>query len=191
MAGRPAPQAGARGKKAPKKITESYLHNSGLHYLQRFATGTENFRRVMMRKVDRSCRYHADQNRDDCLRMIDVLIEKFTRSGLLNDETYTSGKVASLRRRGESARAIEARLQAKGVGREDIRRALTALQESGGNDDFHAALRFARRRRLGPFAGGKAKEPEKQMAAFARAGYGYEIAGRVLKTSREVAESLI
>jgi regulatory protein len=181
----------AKIRKPPKKITESYLHNSGLHYLQRFATGTENFRRVMMRKIDRSCRHHADQNREDCIKMVDALIEKFTRSGLLNDETYASGKVASLRRRGESARAIEARLQAKGVRREDIRRALTALHESGGNDDFHAALRFARRRRLGPFAAGKVRDPEKQMAAFARAGYGYEIAGRVLKTGREEAESLI
>ncbi len=166
----PAPQAGARGKKTPKKITESYLHNSGLHYLQRFATGTENFRRVMMRKIDKSCRHHTDQNREDCIRMVDALIEKFTRSGLMNDDVYTSGKVASLRRRGLSARAIEARLQAKGVGREDVRRALAALEDSDGNDDFHAALRFARRRRLGPFAAGKIKEPEKQMAAFARAG---------------------
>ena len=177
----------APGKKAPKKITESYLHNSGLHYLQRFATGTGNFRRVMMRKVDRSCRAHPDQSREDCARMVEALIEKFSRAGLLDDAGYVRGAVASLRRRGESTRAIEARLSAKGLPRETVR---DALQADGG-DDLQAAVRFARRRKLGPFAAGKSKDPEKQMAALARAGYGYEIAAKVLAMTAGEAEEVL
>src|SRR5262249_37236019 len=89
--------AARRARKAPKKITESYLHNSGLHYVQRFSTGTENFRRVMMRKVDRSCRHHKDQSREHCAAMVEALIEKFARAGLLNDADYTRATVATLR----------------------------------------------------------------------------------------------
>jgi regulatory protein len=178
-----------RARKAPKKITESYLHNSGLHYLQRFSTGTENFRRVMMRKVDRSCRHHKDQSREDCAVMVEALIEKFARAGLLNDADYTRAAVATLRRRGESARAIEARLRAKGLPREEIRKNLETDDDA--DAEFMAALRFARRRRLGPFATGKPKEHEKQMAAFARAGHEYEVAAKILKLNSEEAAGLL
>jgi regulatory protein len=180
--------AGGRGKKAPKKITENYLHNSGLHYLQRFATGTENFRRVMLRKVERSCRHHPEQNREACAQLVEALIEKFSQAGLLDDKSYTNAAVASLRRRGESSRAIAARLRAKGLPADAVRE---ALDTGDSDDDFHAALRFARRRRLGPFAAGRAKAPEKQMAAFARAGHGYEIAAKVLRMERDEAEQAL
>jgi regulatory protein len=179
----------AHTRKAPKKITESYLHNAGLHYLQRFSTGTENFRRVMMRKVDRSCRHHKDQNREECAAMVETLIEKFARSGLLNDADYTRAAVATLRRRGESARAIAARLRAKGLPPEEIRKNLQV--DDGEDAGFQAALRFARRRRLGPFSTGKPKEHEKQMAAFARAGHEYEVAAKVLKLNPDEAAELL
>lgn len=183
------PKQAGRVRKAPKKITESYLHNAGLHYLQRFSTGTENFRRVMMRKVDRSCRHHKDQSREDCAAMIEALIEKFARSGLLNDADYTRAAVASLRRRGESRRAIEARLRAKGLPADEIRKNLQT--EDSADAEFKAALRFARRRRLGPFSTGKPKEHDKQMAAFARAGHEYEVAAKILKLSSEEAADLL
>lgn len=185
----PQPKADARKRKAPKKITESYLHNAGLHYLQRFSTGTGNFRRVMMRKVNRSCRHHKDQSRDDCAAMVEALIEKFVRAGLLNDADYARAAVATLRRRGESTRAIEARLRAKGLPSEEIRKNLQA--EDGEDTEFLAALRFARRRRIGPFSTGKPKDPDKQMAAFARAGHAYEVAAKVLKLDPVDAAELL
>ncbi len=64
-----------REKPAPKKITESYLHNSGLYYLQRFSASSEHFRSVMMRKVKKSCMHHTDQDYDACAVMVDKLVE--------------------------------------------------------------------------------------------------------------------
>ena len=180
-------------RRAPRKITEDYLHNSGLYYLQRFAAGSAHFRRVMLRKVDRSCRHHADQDREACLVLLDALVEKFIRSGLLDDVAYVNGSVASHRRRGLSARAIEARMAAKGVSPALVK---NAMQGSDGNveTEFIAALRLSRRKRLGPFGLSRdepGQPPDKSLATLARAGFDYATASRALGMTRDEAEDFI
>lgn len=182
--------------KPPKRITADYLHNSGLYYLQRFAATSSHFRRVMMRKVARSCGFHKDQDAAACAEMVEKLVENFLRAGLLDDATYLQSSVSSLRRRGLSAKAIEARLAAKGLGRDKVSAALDAYAEERGQDDAElaAAVKLARRRRIGPF-GDSAPEAmqgaDKAMAAMARAGFGYETARRALSMDRDEAELLI
>jgi regulatory protein len=180
-------------KKPFKRISTDYLHNAGLHYLQRFATGEENFRRVMTRKINNSCRAHADQDRATCLRMLDDLIVKFRRSGLLNDRNYTEASVHTLRRRGHSTRAIYAKLSAKGVPAELIAAALARYGNDRVDGDEAAAARHIMRRRLGVFARTTEKtldRRDKDLANMARAGFSYETAHRVLKMSREEIEAL-
>lgn len=87
-------------KKRPRKITETYLHNSGLFYLERFAASKAHFKVVMTRKVKRSCLYHVDQNYETCVEMVDALADRFEELGLINDAIYTRGCVESFRRRG-------------------------------------------------------------------------------------------
>ena len=141
----------------------------------------------MMRKVERSCRAHPEQDRAECARMVDELVRKFLGAGLLNDGQYAEAMVSTLRRRGLSSRAIQARLAARGVEAAHVRAALLGVE--GEDDDLQAAVRLARRKRLGPFG---VKDPggEKDMAAFARAGFGYSIARRVLEMSAEEAEEI-
>lgn len=177
-----------RTKKPPKRITEHYLYNAGLNYLQRFTAGTGHFRTVMTRKIDRSCRHHTDQDRNACLKLLEELITRLTANGLLNDEAYTRGMVNSLRRRGLSARAIESRLQQKGIGTENARRALEQYdaEEHSEDTELESALIFIRRKRLGPFATTEKKAaPDKAIAALARAGFSCDIARRILKTEQE------
>lgn len=179
------------GRKAPRRITEDYLHNAGLHYLQRFATGSENFRRVMIRKIDRSCRVHTEQDRETCLRMLDSLVEKFQRSGLLDDRTYIDGAVRSCRQKGLSERAIISRLQAKGIPAVTVTEAIAGIDGNmEGDGELLAAARYVRRRRLGAFAA-RERETAKDMASLARAGYGYETAQKILGMNREEIENLI
>jgi regulatory protein len=170
-----------------KKITRDYLHNAGLFYLQRFAASTARFRSVMTRKIDRSCRAHEQQDRAACLEMLENVIENFTRAGLLDDVAYANASAASLQRRGLSLRAIRAKLAAKGIDSALAERAMEDLQ----GDDLSAALRLARKKRLGPFAGdapGKILTPDKALATLARAGFSFDTAKTVLHMSREDAE---
>ena len=178
----------ATGKKTrvPRKATARHLENSALYYLQRFATSAENLRRVLLRKVNRSAHYHGT-DADEGRAHVDGLIERFLKSGLLDDGVFAQARAASLHRRGNSARMIRAKLWRKGVADEDIDAALEALGKDvggdGGDADLRAAVNFARRRRLGPYFTGKESQDtrEKQLAALARAGFSYDVARRVIE----------
>ena len=177
------------GKKRPKKITETYLHNAGLYYLERFASSSGNFREVMLRKVKRSCMFHTDQDHEKCAAMVDTLVEKFISSGLLDDTIYTRGKVSSLRRRGKSARSIQTYLRAKGLPPALIKQELDRYNEEHHTTDkdaeYQAALTFARKKRIGPFRGDKDEDIQKELGRLARAGFSYDTSRSVLNYKSE------
>ena len=88
-------------------------------------------------------------------------------------------RVASLHRRGDSLKAIRARLAGKGVPAEVAAEAVSGLRESAPDPDIAAACAFARRRRLGPFRRAAA-DRQRELAAFARAGFSRRVAEAVL-----------
>lgn len=187
------PPARRAGKKIPKRITADYLHNAGLYYLQRYAASSGHFRAVMLRKIKRSCMAHPDQDFAACAALVEDLVQKFISSGLLDDDLYLRGVVGSLRRRGASKQAILGKLRVKSVGGDMAADYIEACDDDfagGENGDFRAALIFARRKKIGPFAGSRAEEPHKTLAKFARAGFSYDIAARVMKLSEDEALSM-
>ncbi len=181
-----------RARKRPRKITETYLHNAGLAYLQRFAASEQTFRQTMNRKIARSCREHPEQDAEKCAALLDALVAKFIRSGLLNDTQYAATSVFGLRSRGCSRRAVQAKLAAKGLAAELIAEALRKADEelgaSPGDAELAGAVRLARRRKFGPFEGVRPVDMKKALAAFARAGFSYETAMRAMTLTREEAE---
>ncbi|WP_207480403.1 regulatory protein RecX [Arenibaculum pallidiluteum] len=170
-----------RGRKVARRVTPQSLENAALHYLERFATSSANLRRVLMRRVQRSARDHGTDPEEGAA-WVDALVERYRRSGILDDRVYAEARAASLQRRGASTRAIREKLAAKGIGREQADAALDALgEEIGGDLDLEAAKAFARRRRLGPFrAGDREAQRERDLAALGRAGFSYETARRVI-----------
>lgn len=187
-----------RQRRAPRKITPDYLERAALHHLERFASSSENLRRVLERRVLRSARHHGTDPAE-AAPWIDALIERFRTSGLLDDATYAAGRAAALFRRGDSQRAIRAKLAAKGVGPDDIGHALDALHDeigTGGRDgsddgdsdpDLHAAANYVRRRRIGPHRPPEARDAnrERDLAALARAGFSYDVALAALEPPPE------
>lgn len=169
-----------REKKQPRRISRQYLENAALYYLQRYATSAANFRRVMKRKIDRSCTFHK-VDAAEFYPMLDDMIARYERAGLLNDGGFAAARVSSLRRQGRSKQAITAKLQAKGLPRETIAAALSELD--GEDAELKAAQEFARRKKLGPWRKKPLNDPkdaQKEMAAMARAGYSFELARQVL-----------
>ncbi len=186
------------GKKIPKRITESYLHNSGLYYLERYSASSAHFRSVMLRKSKRSCMVHTDQNIEECAALIDALIVKFERSGLLNDEVYLNSMITSYRRKGLSLRMIEQKLSAKGLSRDRIKEYVykhdTRENDNGdceNNAELKAAAIFCRRKKIGSFALTTKNEPEKELARLGRAGFGFDIARKILELDPEEIEKII
>ncbi|MGF7172493.1 regulatory protein RecX [Azospirillum doebereinerae] len=174
--------SGPRAAKPVRLVTAQYLENSALHYLERFASSTANLRNVLMRKVKLSAQAHGTDPEEGA-RWIDDLLARYVRSGLLNDETYARMRTESLHRRGSSTRAIAQKLASKGIDRDETDKALESLREDVGPDvDLAAALALAKRRRLGVYRlpEARAAHREKDMAALGRAGFGYEIARRIV-----------
>ena len=156
-------------------IGSDLLERWALHYLGRYASSAENLRRVLTRRVRR----RAPEAVPAAGGLIDTLVARYRESGLLDDATYASARVQSLHRRGESMRAMRARLAAKGVAAADVADAVSALRAAAPDPDLAAACVFARRRRLGPFRRADA-DHARELGAFARAGFSRRVAEAVL-----------
>ena len=186
----------ARTVKKPRKITETYLHNAGLYYLQRFAASTTQFRRIMQRKIDKSCAAYPEQNSEECRTFLDNVVATFQRTGLLNDDIYATSAIRSLRQRGLSKRAIETKMAIKGIPVPQVKKILAEIDELSENDpDMVAALKHARKRRIGPWLSPEKKNmdglQDRHMAAMGRNGFDYQTARKALQMSKEEAEDII
>jgi regulatory protein len=170
----PAVPAGPR--KPPRPVTEAFLRRAALAYLERYSSSSENLRRVLRRKVEKRCRLRGEEA-EPFYRLVDEVVSKSLRGGLVDDARYAEGRVSALRRRGGSVRAIGATLARKGVDRSTIAAAL----EAHAGDDDEAAHALARRRKLGPYRLGEREAfRDKDRAALARAGFSFAVARRVI-----------
>lgn len=170
--------------KTPRKITESSLRNIALYYLQRYASSRENLKRVLMRRVYRSAQVH-DIDMEEAGGWVEKLADQLTKSGVVDDQVYAEGRTRALFRRGVSPRGIARRLQEKGVTEDIIDRVIRQLHEQADDPKLLAAIRLAKRRRLGPFRDSATRGPrfDKDLAALARAGFDYQTAHRVLSAA--------
>jgi regulatory protein len=157
------------------EIGPDLLEIWALHYLGRYASSAENLRRVLKRRVHR----RSPDDVPAAAPLIDALVARYRESGLLDDAAYATARVHSLHRRGESMRAMRARLAAKGVAAADIAEAVSYLRATAPDPDLEAACAFARRRRLGPFRRAEA-DHARELGAFARAGFSRRVAEAVL-----------
>lgn len=161
-----------------REIGSDLLERWALHYLGRYASSAENLRRVLTRRVRR----RSPEAASAAAALIDALVARYRESGLLDDAAYAAARVHSLHRRGESLRAMRARLAAKGVPAADVADAVSGLRATTPDPDLAAACGFARRRRLGPFRRSAADLP-RELGAFARAGFSRRVAEAVLACS--------
>lgn len=169
-----------KSARKPRKATQKSLENAALYYLQRYASSAENLRRVLMRRVERSARAH-DTDREEGATFVDNIVQRYRDAKLLDDGAYAAMRVATLRRRGASARAIRASLMSKGVSADDIDQALDADRAETPKAELHAACAYARRRRLGPWhVSEREARRERDLAALARQGYSVDTARQVI-----------
>jgi len=163
-------------------IGPAVLENWALGYLERFASSAENLRRVLRRRVRR--RTSDTETVQRAAALIDELVERYRKSGIIDDAAYAAARARGRLARGEPLRRIAAGLAAKGVAAEDRAAALDALRETAPDPDLAAACAFARRRRLGPYRRGpahhKTADRNRDLGSFARAGVGRREAEAVL-----------
>lgn len=172
-----------QGRRTVRPVDPARLERAAYAYLERFAASSAGVRRVLMRRVAASVAAHGT-DAAEAAGWVEALIQRLQRLGLLNDALYAEQKAASLRRRGASARAVRATLAAKGIDADDAATALAGVDDENGDGDAEltAARRLVQRRRLGRFrpAAERAARRDRDLAALARAGFGYDVAVRAL-----------
>ena len=181
-----------RQPRKPKKITPEYLRRVALHYLDRYTATEASLRAVLQRRIRNSAKVHEPD--PDIPQWVDALVEDMKRLGFIDDAAFAQTRAVSLHRSGKSSRAIAQTLIVKGIRGEVLDDALNAASDELGHGedrramDRAAGFEFARRRRLGVFNPDEARRTErrdKDMAALARRGFGYDICRAVVEAFDE------
>lgn len=148
------------------------MHELALFYVGKFATTRAKLASYLNRKL-RERGWEGDDQPD-----VARLVERLAASGLVDDASYALSKSRSLSERGYGAARVRQTLRAAGIDEDDGQ----AARELAADEAASAALRFARRKRIGPFAERVLDRParEKALAAMIRAGHGFEIAKAVV-----------
>ena len=170
--------------KPPRRISAAYLDKVVAHYLNRYATTSAHLRRLLGQRVRRAAA-HYDDDVEEGMALVDALIARLLRLGILDDQEWANARASSLHRRGNGTRAICAKLGQKGLDSATIDVALEGLKERHGDPDRKAVWRYARKRALGPYRRvvGDQERRRKELARLARAGFSYEVAREVVEAS--------
>ncbi len=183
----PADEASG-GAVRPRRVarpTEERLWRRALFYLERFATTRAHLHEVLRRRALREARA-LDLDAREIETRVARVVARAVEAGLVDDAAFALARARRLLERGVSPRSLRVRLRDKGVPAETIERALEELADEMGDPSHEAARAFARRRRIGPYRPPEERDAMRQrdLAAFARAGFSYHVARAILDEDR-------
>lgn len=162
-----------RATRPPKELDEQSLGTLALRYVERFATTRAKLVAYLRRKI-RERGWSGAGSPDP-----QALAERFATQGYIDDAAFALAKARGLTARGYGRRRLTDTLRQAGVAEED---GATALDHADENM-VAAALRFAERRRIGPFAAAAPSDPkarDKALSAMLRAGHGFALARAII-----------
>jgi regulatory protein len=169
-----------RSLRSPAPLDHKGLEEIALRYVGRFATTKAKLTAYLWRKV-RERGWNGSQEPDP-----DALARRFCELGYIDDAAYALLKSRSLSSRGYGRHRLEQKLRLAGIGEEDG----AAAREEADAGALDAALRYAERRRIGPWGPPKADPRLRQraIASMVRAGHplGLSIAIASLEPGAEI-----
>lgn len=143
------------------------LEELALRYVGRYATTRSKLRAYLTRKI-RERGWNEPREPD-----LERLADRLCALGYVDDAAYAMAKAQALSSRGYGKRRVTEKLRLAGVAEEDG----ATAREHADAQAVEAALRFAERRRIGPFAAaaGDPRQREKAIAAMVRAGHSFAL----------------
>lgn len=147
------------------------LDRLALRYVEKYQTTRAKLEAYLTRKIrERGCEGTDVDPAAAASRMADL--------GYVNDRAFAEAKARSMARRGLGARRIAQALYEAGIDTDDA----AALQPEIEAKAIDAALAFARRKRIGPFAPmcPDRIQGDRQIAQMVRAGHEFGLAQRVV-----------
>ena len=165
------PSRDRQPRKPRPPLNAARLDELALHYVSRFATSRAKLSTYLKRKI-------RERGWDGEAADIAALVERLVRLGYVDDRAYALAKSRSLTSRGYGAGRVRQALHIAGIGEEE---AVEARDHASGQA-VDAALHYARRRRIGPYALDvmDIKQQQRAMASMIRAGHGFAIARAIV-----------
>lgn len=163
---------GRKPSKARPPLTATKLEELALNYVGRFATSRSKLIAYLSRKL-------RERGWDGTGEApLEALADKFVRLGYVDDRAFALSKARSLTGRGYGERRVSQALALAGIGEEDGSDARGLAEEEA----LAAALRFAQRRAIGPYAIHQPDlaQRERSLAAMIRAGHRFPIARAIV-----------
>ena len=163
---------GVTGRKPRPPLTAERLRELALAYVGRFATTRAKLTRYLSGKV-RERGWEGDREPD-----IAQLVDDCARLGFVDDAAFALSKARSLTGRGYGSGRVRQSLRAAGVADQDAR----AARDFAEQEAVEAALRLARRKRIGPYAAApqEGEAREKALAAMIRGGHSFGLAKAII-----------
>ena len=164
------------------KLTCHALRTRAEWYLLRYPASSANLERFLEKAVGR---VDPDATAEDAAPLIHEVMEGLRADGLLNDAAFASARARRLLARGQPPRRIAADLHGQHLPEDAVAAALETLSAESGDpetQEFIAACKTARRRRLGPYRpeDERAAMQARDLAVLGRAGFSYGVAQQVL-----------
>ena len=163
---------GVTSRRRPRPpLDRPKLDELALRYVARFATSRAKLRTYLGRKIrERGWDGEAEPP-------IDAIAARLCELGYVDDKAYASSLARSLGSRGYGQRRVAGALSAAGIGEADSADALQGAEQRS----VEAVLRFAKKRRIGPFAIRESDRAlrEKWIATMIRAGHSFDLARRI------------
>jgi regulatory protein len=169
-------------RKRPQPLDAERLRALALAYVGRYATSCARLAAYLNRKIGE--RGWIDEHTPP----VDAIITQFQSLGYVDDEAFARTRGESLLRRGYGPNRMKISLRVSGIESEIIDRMVNV----DADEALSAALVFARRKRIGPYAR-EAISPDnrqKMIAALLRAGHSYDVSRKILSLSANDITSL-
>ena len=169
-----------------RKPAHVRMMNKAFDYLGRYASSRHKLGQILQRFASRNLK---DYDAKDIVAAIQQTIDRCSQLGYLDDRKFALTVAQSQRRLGRSRAMIRLRLRQHALSDDIIAHALAEADENSANGDLQAAIRFAQRRRLGPFAQRNGAHHQhldpfqwkrRDLGAMARAGFSMVISQQVI-----------
>jgi len=161
-------KARSRSRRSRPPLDSKRLEELALRYVGRYSTSRAKLAAYLGRKI-------RERGWDDKGEpAIEALTARFAELGYVDDAAYALAKSESLSNRGYGKRRLDDKLRLAGIDDEDGRAARLLSEQRS----VESAIRFAQRRRIGPFGSGNGdpRQREKAIAALVRAGHSFALA---------------
>jgi len=162
-----------KARRTPPPLNEAKLTELALRYVGRFATTRAKLCAYLERKL-RERGWEGARAPDPA-----GIAVRFADQGYIDDAGFALAKSRSLTGRGYGKRRVDQALRVAGIEEDD---GLAAL-ELADDEAVESALRFAERKRLGPFATNRLDDPRdryRAIGAMVRAGHGFALSNAIV-----------